>query len=500
MYVGGASSSGPAQPKALPLPRRGGASAPAGNPGGLPPLGAAAGMAGSGRLVLRPWIRELILGSETLSSPRAGQLLEVLQEAEAAAAGPSHAPDASDVGATLLVSDGTYSVRCLVTREALDTSDWEEKEFGFRGTEGRLLLLQDCGVHIQVAEGGAPAEFYLQVDRFSLLPTEQPRLRVPGCNQDLDVQKKLYDCLEEHLSESTSSNAGLSLSQLLDEMREDQEHQGALVCLAESCLTLEGPCTAPPLTHWAASRCKATGEAVYTVPSSMLCISENDQLILSSLGPCQRTQGPELPPPDLALQDLSLTLIASPSSPSSSGTPALPGHMSSEESGTSISLLPALSLAASDPGQRSSSQPPPTICSAPAPLIPRSPHPSQTPSSPLQSCTPNLSPRGHVPSPHQALVTRPQKPSLEFKEFVGLPCKNQRPSPRTGATKGAQEPCRVWEPPKRHRDGSAFQYEYEPPCTSLCARVQAARLPPQLMAWALHFLLDPQPESEPTPM
>lgn len=31
----------------------------------------------------------------------------------------------------------------------------EEKEFGFRGTEGRLLLLQDCGVHIQVAEGGA---------------------------------------------------------------------------------------------------------------------------------------------------------------------------------------------------------------------------------------------------------------------------------------------------------------------------------------------------------
>nr|BAG62692.1 unnamed protein product [Homo sapiens] len=112
-------------------------------------------MAGSGRLVLRPWIRELILGSETPSSPRAGQLLEVLQDAEAAVAGPSHAPDTSDVGATLLVSDGTHSVRCLVTREALDTSDWEEKEFGFRGTEGRLLLLQDCGVHVQVAEGGA---------------------------------------------------------------------------------------------------------------------------------------------------------------------------------------------------------------------------------------------------------------------------------------------------------------------------------------------------------
>ncbi|XP_064239261.1 adrenocortical dysplasia protein homolog isoform X2 [Aotus nancymaae] len=418
-------------------------------------------MAGSGRLVLRPWIRKLILGSETLSSPRAGQLLEVLKEAEAAAAGPSYAPDASDVGATLLVSDGTHSVRCLVTREALDTSDWEEKEFGFRGTEGRLLLLQDCGVRVQVAEGSATAEFYLQVDRFSLLPTEQPRLRVPGCNQDLDVQKKLYDYLEEHLSESTSSNTGLSLSQLLDEMREDQEHQGALVCLAESCLKLEGPCTAPPLTHWAASRCRATGEAVYTVPSSLLRISENDQLILSSLGPCQRTQG----------------------------TPALPGHMSSQESGVSISLLPALSLAAPDLGQRSSSQPPPAICSAPAPV---------TPSSPLQSCTPSLSPRGRVPSPHQALGTRSQKPSLELKE-LGLPCKNRQPFPRTGTTKGAQESCPVWEPPKRHRDGSAFQYQYEPPCTSLCAQVQAARLPPQLVAWALHFLMEPQPESEATP-
>lgn len=31
----------------------------------------------------------------------------------------------------------------------------EEKEFGFRGAEGRLLLLQDCEVRVQVAEGGS---------------------------------------------------------------------------------------------------------------------------------------------------------------------------------------------------------------------------------------------------------------------------------------------------------------------------------------------------------
>ncbi|XP_030154340.1 adrenocortical dysplasia protein homolog isoform X3 [Lynx canadensis] len=450
------------------------------------------GMAGSGSLVLRPWIRELVLGSDTLSSPQAGQLLEVLREAEAP--GPSRAPDSSDVAATLLVSDGTHSVRCLVTWETLDASDWEEKEFGFRGAEGRLLLLQDCGVRVQVAEGGAPAEFYLQVNRFSLLPTEQPRERVIGCNQDPDVQKKLYDCLEEHLSESISPSAGLSLSQLLDEVQEDQEHRGALVHLAESCLMLAGPYTAPPLTRWASSHHRTTGEAVYTVPSSWLHISENDQRVLSSLGPGQRTQDPELPPPDPALEDLSLTLI-SPSSPTSSGTPALPGHMSSEESGASISLLPALSLAASDPVQKGSSRPVPAICSAPGPLPPSSIHPSHGPRSPLLSCTPSLSPLGHVPSPRQAIVTRAQKPSLEFKE-LGLPPKNRQHSPRTKTTTGALESSPVGDPPKKHRDGSAFQYEYEPPCTSLCAQVQAVRLPPQLVAWALHLLMEPQLESE----
>ncbi|XP_007938449.1 adrenocortical dysplasia protein homolog [Orycteropus afer afer] len=453
-------------------------------------------MAGLGTLVLRPWIRELVLGSEALSSPRAGQLLEVLEEAEAP--GPSRAPDASYVGASLLVSDGTHSIRCLLTLKALNTSDWE-KEFGFRGTEGRLLLLQDCEVRVQVTERGGPAEFYLQVDSFSLLPTEQPRVRVAGCNQDPDVQKKLCDCLEEYLSESTSPNPGLTLSQLLDEVQEDQEHRGALVCLAESCLMLAGPRTAPPLTHWAASRCRATGEAVYTVSSLWLHISENDQQILSSLGPGQRAQDPELPPRDPALQDLSLTLTSSlSSSPSSSGTPqGLPGHTQSEESSASVSLLPALSLAAPEPAQRDSSQSLAAICSTPDPFPScsahlRCLHPSCEPSSPPLSSTPSLLPLGHVPRPHQAHVIRARKPCLEFKE----PPQNQRPPPRASATTESLDPSPVWDPPNRHRDGSAFQYAYAPPPASLCARVQAARLPPELVAWALHFLTEPPPEPE----
>ncbi|XP_062032505.1 adrenocortical dysplasia protein homolog isoform X2 [Lepus europaeus] len=452
-------------------------------------------MAGSGSLVLRPWIRELILGSELLSSPRAGQLLKVLQDAEAP--GPSRAPNVSDVETTLLVSDGTHSVRCLVTREALDTSDWEEKEFGFRGAEGRLLLLRNCRVCIQVSEGGMvsskaaldgllpvlsfttpettpellqPAEFYLQVNRFSLLPTEQPRVWVMDCHQDSDVQKKLYDCLEDHLSECTSSNTGLSLSQLLDEVQEDQEHRGALVRLAESCLVLAGPCAAPSLTRWAASRCRALEETVYTVPSLLLHIPENEQQVLSSLGPGQRPQG----------------------------TPVLPNHVPSHKGDTSTSLQPALPSATPDPVQEDNSQPLPAHCSAASPtLLPSSPPSSQAGSCSLLTCTPSLSPLSHVPLQHQAPVTRAQKPSLEFRE-LGLSTKNQQPSPRSRSTKGTQESCPVWAPPTRHRDGSAFQYKYQPPCSSLCAQVQATRLPPQLMAWALHFLTEPQLESEVT--
>uniref|UniRef100_A0A8C0TC59 Uncharacterized protein n=1 Tax=Canis lupus familiaris TaxID=9615 RepID=A0A8C0TC59_CANLF len=257
----------------------------------------------------------------------------------------------------------------------------------------------------------------------------------------------------------------------------------------------------PPLTRWASTRYRAAGEAVYTVPSSWLHISENDQRVLSSLGPGPRAQAPELPPPDPALQDLSLTII-SPSSPTSSGTPALPSHVSSEESGASISLLPALSLAASDLVQKSSSQAVPAICSAHGPLPPGSPHSNPVPSSPLLSCTPSLSSLGHVSSPHQATVTKAQKPSLEFKE-LGLPLKNWHHSPRTKNATGALESSPVWDPPKRHRDGSAFQYEYEPPCTSLrqeatgvCgvdsksgteALTPGLQLPPPPSVWRAHL-------------
>lgn len=43
----------------------------------------------------------------------------------------------------------------VAVRVVLAACRREEKEFGFRGAEGRLLLLQDCGVRVQVAEGGA---------------------------------------------------------------------------------------------------------------------------------------------------------------------------------------------------------------------------------------------------------------------------------------------------------------------------------------------------------
>ncbi|XP_005076405.1 adrenocortical dysplasia protein homolog isoform X2 [Mesocricetus auratus] len=411
-------------------------------------------MSGSGRLELRPWIRDLILGSETLSSPRVGQLLKVLQDSESP--GPSSAPDTPNTGAVLLVSDGTHSVRCLVTRNAIDTSEWEEKEFGFRGTEGRLLLLQVCGVRIQVAQDRAPAEFYLQLDRFNLLPSEQPRVQVTGCNQDSDVQRKLGECLEDHLSECASPGAGLTLSQLLDEVKEDRDHRGALAHLAESCLLLSGPYTATPLTRWTASCFQATEETVFTVSSLLLHISENDEQILSSVGSSQKAQG-------------NLASLR---------------HAPVEESDASVSLLSA--LAASDPGQKDSFQPLPAACSSSLrPQAPRSPPQSSTPNSPLLTCTPSISPPPRASGPYP-------DHSLEVRQLQ-WPIKKRQLFPRTRA-KGAQEPDCVWKPPKRHHDASAFQYKYETPSASLHAQVQTARLPPQLVAWALSLVMESESE------
>lgn len=127
--------------------------------------------------------------------------------------------------------------------------------------------------------------------------------------------------------------------------------------------------------------------------------------------------------------------------PSFSGAPSLPGHEPSEDS-ASISLLPASPLATPDPVHRDSSQPSPTICSAPGPVLPISPHRSNTPDSPYLSCTPSPPSLGQVPSPHQAHNTKPQKLNLEFKEQGSTPNKQQC-SPET-RTKRDQEPCAVW--------------------------------------------------------
>nr|XP_038953658.1 adrenocortical dysplasia protein homolog isoform X2 [Rattus norvegicus] len=255
---------------------------------------------------------------------------------------------------------------------------------------------------------------------------------------------------------------GLTLSQLLDEVKEDGDHRGALVRLAESCLVLQGPFTARPLTHWATSCSQATEEAVFTVPSFLLHISENEEQILSSIDSSQKAQE----------------------------NPASPSLMPQEESGASVSLLSALPT--SDPGQKDNSQPPPTVCStSPRAQAPSSTPCSSTPSSPLLTCSPSLSPLRHAPTSYQACETRTQFHKLEFRELQ-WPIKRRQLLPRTGA----QEPHSVWilhpfqEPPERHRDTSAFQYKYGTPSASLHTQVQTARLSPQLVAWALNIVME----------
>lgn len=135
---------------------------------------------------------------------------------------------------------------------------------------------------------------------------------------------------------------------------------------------------------------------------------------------------------------LSREVCAHTPSPFPPETPASLSHMPLEESGASVSLLPA--LATSDPGQKDHSQSPPAVGStSPRAQASNSPLCSSNPSSPLLSCTPSLSPLRPAPRSYQACETRAQAPKLEFKELQWS-IKKQQLLPRTGA----QELYSVW--------------------------------------------------------
>lgn len=57
----------------------------------------------------------------------------------------------------------------------------EEKEFGFRGTEGRLLLLQVCGVRIQIAQDRAVSgKAHFEGGGWLLCPVTTPETPLPN--------------------------------------------------------------------------------------------------------------------------------------------------------------------------------------------------------------------------------------------------------------------------------------------------------------------------------
>ncbi|XP_074142545.1 adrenocortical dysplasia protein homolog isoform X2 [Sminthopsis crassicaudata] len=474
-------------------------------------------MATSWKPVLQPWIRDLLLGLEPgqSSGPEGkgeglGQLLEVIEEAEP---GGSLLLLGEEASAVLLVTDGTHSVHCLVTPEALSMAAWEEKHFGFRRAVGRLLLLQDF-------QGNG--EFCLWVHRFILLPTELPREGVTSCNWDPAVRRKLQEYGKHHERERTSPNIdrSSSLSQLLEEMCEDR--RSVLSCQAQSCLELggsQGGCL--PLTRWEASRRKARGEAVFTVSGLRLHISEEEENILQNLRAvsenspdCQSLERNPSDPWQL-LPALSLTQSSSSSSSyvealdclpfSAEGSPSQlkDSFTGSQESSAGcrepIDLSPLLFQGSGSPCvQTAYSQDPqqdrlrPTLPSSSQAASSISRDEWETPSmggsqQPLEVLT-----RARVRVRGKGRKDRPgsRKPSLEFvskkvKSIIWAP--ESIPSEDSSPGEGPAPP-RV--PPKTHLDGSPFQYKYSEPCAHLCSQVLATRLCPSLLDWARQVLIE----------
>ncbi|XP_027702472.1 adrenocortical dysplasia protein homolog isoform X2 [Vombatus ursinus] len=486
-------------------------------------------MATSWKPVLQPWIRDLLLGLEPgegsgLEEKREGlgQLLEVIGEAEPG--GSLKLPD-GEAAAILLVTDGTHSVHCLVTPEALSMAAWEEKHFGFRRAVGRLLLLQDFRVCVQeAAETSVPAQqngkFYLWVHRFILLPTELPREGVTSCNWDPAVQRKLQECKKHHERERTPPNIdrGSTLSQLLEEMCEDR--LSLLSCQAQSCLELGGSQGGSlPLTRWGASRRRAQGEAVFVVPGLRLHISAEEEDTLQNLRAVSENspelQSLERTPADpwQLLPALSLTQSSSSSSYvealdclpfSTEGSPSrlkdnVTNNRESPSSGCRepIDLSPLLFQGGGSSCIQTSCPQEPPQDQLPPPL----PSSSQAAASMSRDKWETPSTGGHQ-QPLGALLRararargskdRPgnRKASLEFvSKRVKGPLWVPESTP-SGDSSPGEGPASARAPPERHLDDSPFQYNYPEPCVRLCSQVAATRLCPSLLDWARQVLME----------
>ncbi|XP_078005549.1 LOW QUALITY PROTEIN: adrenocortical dysplasia protein homolog [Phascolarctos cinereus] len=486
-------------------------------------------MAMSWKPVLQPWIRELLLGLEPGESSGLeekgeglGQLLEVIEEAEPG--GSLELPDGA-AAAILLVTDGTHSVHCLVTPEALSMAAWEEKHFGFRRAVGRLLLLQDFRVSVQkVAETSmGNGEFYLWVHRFILLPTELPREGVTSCNWDPAVRRKLKEYKKHHERERTPPNIDRSstLSQLLEEMCEDR--RSLLSCQAQSCLELGGSQGGSlPLTRWEASRRRAQGEAVFSIPGLRLHISEEEEDTLQNLRAVSENspelQSLERTPADpwQLLPALSLTQSSSSSSSyvealdclpfSTEGSPShLKDNFTNNRESPSSGCREPIDLSTLL-FQSSGSSCIQTSCPQEPPqdeLPPALPSSSQAAASISRDKweTPSIS--GHQQPLGALLRTRARARARGSKdrpgnrraslEFVSKRAKGTLWVPESapsGSSSPGEGPASARVPPERHLDGSPFQYKYPEPCVRLCSQVVATRLCPSLLDWARQVLME----------
>ncbi|XP_043846016.1 adrenocortical dysplasia protein homolog isoform X2 [Dromiciops gliroides] len=402
---------------------------------------------------------------------------------------------------------------------------WDEKHFGFRRAVGRLLLLQDFRVSVQeVAETSlGNGEFCLWVHRFILLPTELPREGVTSCNWDPAVRRKLQEYKKHHERERTPSNIDRSstLSQLLEEMCEDR--RSLLSCQAQSCLELGGSQGGSlPLTRWEDSRRRAQGEVVFTIPGLRLYINAEEEDTLQNLKTVSENspelQNLEKTPADPwpLLPALSLTQSSSSASSYVEAVECLPfsteaspsllkdNHPNtqelSSESRELLDLSPLLFQGSGssciqpscpqDPPSSSQEQLPPAFPSSPQAAashsrveweIPRTGG-QQQPLGALSRAS--LRARGSKDRPGS------RKPSLEFvskrvKSVVWLP-----ESAPSGPSSPGEGPASARVPPKRHLDGSPFQYNYPEPCVQLCSQVVATRLCPSLLDWARQVLTD----------
>ncbi|XP_029446410.1 uncharacterized protein LOC115085032 [Rhinatrema bivittatum] len=240
----------------------------------------------------RPWVVELLVNYEAAVDGRQkavpAQVVEFVKM-------QNNVEDSQCPAAVVHISDRTYYIQAVITKEAKQRFEEEEEHFAFPDIKGKIVILKDFTVQFKAEEDLKNCEFYLRIQHFDMLPMETDSVDLLNCNMHPEVKKKIRTLWQDHMEELCMKDTGCSdgpLTQLLMVMNE--ENLCTLKSTVLECLSLQEtdqqpgtsrasyhPATGLKTARWNAERPKS--QTIFSVPLSLLIIPAEEVVALNNL-------------------------------------------------------------------------------------------------------------------------------------------------------------------------------------------------------------------------